>query len=97
MIGDCVTPNSHNPHGAKANKEPSRYLTWPQSTEMSRAATRRAGFAKGKVRFQHADTDRQPVTEPRQHAAVSLLQFFTASAFRSLEFRGREKDRVEEN
>lgn len=43
------------------------------SHKKGRKVVRRAGSAKAKAHFEHADTDRQAVSDPRQHSAVRLL------------------------
>lgn len=84
--------NDHNPNCASNNNNDKKRLA-VSTCIISRSATRQACFAKGKVHFQPADTDRQLVSDPRQRAAVSPLNFSGSRLLKkeSLEFRGRSK------
>lgn len=66
--------NDHNPNCASNNNDDKKRPA-VLTCIISRSATRQACFAKGKVHFLQADTDRQLVSDPRQRAAVSPLNF----------------------
>lgn len=85
--------NDHNPNCASNNNNNDKKRLAVLTCIISRSATRQACFAKGKVHFQPADTDRQLVSDPRQRAAVSPLNFSGSRLLKkeSLEFRGRSK------
>lgn len=82
--------NDHNPNCASNNNNKRLAIL---TCIISHSATGQACFAKGKLHFQQADTDRQLVSDPRHCAAVSPLNFSSSrlQKKKSLKFRGRSK------